>query len=130
MPRRTGWRVCSVPGCPEFSQGGRCPEHRSEAEQRRGTARQRGYGKQHEQRFRPAVLARDPLCVCTEESHGHGTPCAQRSVHADHWPLSRRELEAQGKDPDDPANGRGLCTSCHSKETANNPDQQGGWNRR
>jgi len=121
MPRRTGWRVCSVPGCPEFSQGGRCPEHRSEAEQRRGSARQRGYGKQHEQKFRPGVLAKDPTCVLC-----HAAP----SKHADHWPLSRRDLEAQGLDPDDPKHGRGLCGSCHSKETANNPEQQGGWARR
>lgn len=128
MPRRTGWRVCSTPGCPEFSdRGGKCDDHRREAEQRRGTARQRGYGREHETRFRPAVLARDPLCVCTEESHGHSTRCGQRSVHADHWPLSRRELAAQGKDPDDPANGRGLCGPCHSRETA--VAQPGGWNQ-
>jgi 5-methylcytosine-specific restriction protein A len=129
MPRRTGWRVCSKPGCPEFSQGGKCDDHRSEAEQRRGTARQRGYGKQHEQRFRPGVLARNPACVCVDEAHGHGTPCAERSVHADHWPLSRRDLVEQGLDPDDPKRGRGLCGPCHSKETAANPEQQGGWAR-
>ncbi|MFE7398837.1 holin [Streptomyces sp. NPDC057557] len=127
MPRRTGWRVCSTTGCPEYTdQGGRCPDHRREAEQRRGSARQRGYGKGHEQRFRPAVLARDPRCVCTDKDHGHASPCGQRSVHADHWPLDRRQLVAQGKDPDDPANGRGLCTSCHSRHTAS--EQPGGWN--
>lgn len=129
MAGRSGWRVCSTPGCPEFSQGGKCDEHRREAEQRRGSARQRGYGKQHERRFRPGVLARHPACVCTDETHGHGTPCAERSAHADHWPLSRRQLIEQGKDPDDPKHGRGLCGSCHSKETAANPDQQGGWAR-
>ena len=131
MPRRTGWRVCSTPGCPEFSdKGGKCDDHRREAEQRRGTARQRGYGRQHEQRFRPAVLARDPHCVCTDDSHGHGQPCGRPSVHADHWPLSRRELVTAGEDPNDPKHGRGLCQPCHAKETANNPDQQGGWARR
>ena len=67
--------------------------HRREAEQRRGSARQRGYGKGHETRFRPGVLARDPVCVL----------CGQApSVHADHWPLGRRELTARGLDPDDP----------------------------
>jgi 5-methylcytosine-specific restriction protein A len=48
-------------------------------------------------------------------------------VHADHWPLSRRELVEQGLDPDDPKHGRGLCTSCHSRSTAR--EQPGGWNR-
>lgn len=118
MPRRAGWRVCSTPGCPEFSHGGRCDGCRAEAEQRRGTARQRGYGRGHEVRFRPGVLARDPVCVLCGKAP---------SVHADHHPLSRRELVARGQDPDDPKHGRGLCQPCHAKETAQH--QPGGFNR-
>ncbi|MGW1134572.1 holin [Streptomyces griseoluteus] len=121
------WRVCSVPRCPEYTQHSKCDQHRREAEQQRGSARQRGYGRDHEQRFRPAVLARDPRCVCTDEEHGHGTPCNAPSRHADHHPHSRRELQAAGLDPNDPKYGRGLCTSCHSRETARH--QPGGWNR-
>jgi 5-methylcytosine-specific restriction protein A len=118
MPRRTGWRVCSKPGCPEYTdQGGRCPGCRSEAEQRRGTARQRGYGGQHETRFRPGVLAKNPTCVLC------GTA---PSKHADHWPLSRRDLVAQGLDPNDPKHGRGLCQPCHARSTAEH--QPGGFN--
>lgn len=116
MPRRAGWRVCSTPGCPEFSQGGRCDGCRAEAEQRRGTARQRGYGRGHETRFRPGVLARNPVCVLCGKAP---------SVHADHHPLSRRELVARGQDPDDPKHGRGLCGPCHSSETAKH--QPGGF---
>lgn len=126
MPRRGGWRVCSVPGCPEYTEGGRCPEHRRQAEQRRGTARQRGYGKKHEQQFRPGVLARNPTCVCTDAGHDHGDPCGKRSVHADHWPLDRKALIAASQNPDDPRHGRGLCGPCHSSETA--AHQPGGWN--
>ncbi|MFH8752952.1 holin [Streptomyces rimosus] len=119
MPRRTAWRVCSVPGCPEYTdQGGRCDGHRQEAEQRRGTARQRGYGREHERRFRPAVLARDPVCVLCDQAP---------SAHADHHPLSRRELLERGLDPDDPRYGRGLCGPCHSSQTAQH--QPGGWNQ-
>lgn len=118
MPGRTGWRVCSKPGCPEFTdKGGKCDGCRSEAEQRRGSARQRGYGREHEQRFRPGVLARDPVCVLCGEAP---------SVHADHWPLDRRQLVHQGLDADDPRHGRGLCGPCHGKETA--AAQPGGWN--
>ena len=127
MPGRGGWRVCSTPTCPEFTQGGKCEDCRRKAERKRGTARQRGYGRQHEQRFRPVVLARDPHCVCIEEGHGHGSPCGKPSVHADHHPLSRRELVERGEDPNDPRHGRGLCTSCHSRSTAT--EQPGGWNR-
>jgi 5-methylcytosine-specific restriction protein A len=116
MAPRLRLTVCSVPGCPEYTDRGRCEDHRRKAEQRRGSARQRGYGARHEQRFRPGVLARDPVCVLCK---------AAPSVHADHWPLSRRELVEQGADPDDPKHGRGLCGQCHSKATA--VEQPGGW---
>ncbi|MGW4802984.1 holin [Kitasatospora sp. NPDC004272] len=124
MPRRA-LTVCNVPGCPEFTDSGRCEDHRREAEQRRGTARERGYGTAHTRRFRAAVIARDPQCVCTTPGHGHNGPCHQPSKHADHHPLSRRELAAQGLNPDDPQHGRGLCHGCHSRETAQH--QPGGW---
>ncbi|MET8693621.1 holin [Streptomyces bauhiniae] len=127
MARRRALTVCSTPGCPALTPAGRCDQHRREAEQQRGSARQRGYDSEHQQRFRPTVLARDPRCVCTDEQHGHGTPCGARSVHADHWPTSRRDLVAQGLDPNDPRHGRGLCGPCHSSETARH--QPGGWNR-
>lgn len=117
MPKRAGWRACTKAGCGTLTdQGGRCADHRSEAEAKRGSARQRGYGRVHEQRFRPGVLARDPLCVLCR---------TQPSVHADHHPLSRRDLQAQGLDADDPKYGRGLCHACHSSETAQH--QPGGW---
>lgn len=119
MPRRTGWRVCSQPGCGEFTdQGGRCSDCRAKAEKKRGTARQRGYGREHERKFRPAVLARDSMCVLCRKAP---------SVHADHHPLSRRELVEKGLDPNDPQYGRGLCQQCHAKETAK--AQPGGFNQ-
>jgi 5-methylcytosine-specific restriction protein A len=127
MPRRTGWRVCSVPGCPEFSQGGRCPEHRSEAEQRRGTARQRGYGGRTWQNARRAVLNRDPNCVCTDDGHGHNGQCGQPSTVADHYPDERRDLVAAGvPDPDAPGRMRGICADCHNRKSA--AMTPGGWN--
>ncbi len=86
----------------------------------RGSTGARGYGggSKHRRRFRPAVLARDPVCVLCRRA---------ASCVADHWPLSRRELVARGMDPDDPAHGRGLCTSCHNRSTARL--QPGGWHR-
>jgi 5-methylcytosine-specific restriction protein A len=50
------------------------------------------------------------------------------STVADHWPVDRRELVARGMNPDDPSGGRGLCASCHGKETAIH--QPGGWANR
>lgn len=108
-------KVCSQPGCAELTDSGRCGECGAEAEKRRGTARQRGYGKAHH-RFRQGVLAKYPVCVLCY---------TQPSTVADHYPLDRRELVAQGLDPNDPVNGRGLCASCHNKYTAE--AQPGGW---
>lgn len=124
MPRAL--KVCSAPGCPMLVANGRCDVHSSD--RARGTARQRGYDRQHERRFRPGVLGRDPLCVCEDQGHGHGAKCLASSTVADHWPLSKRELRAAGMDEHDPANGRGLCKRCHDKHTS--VAQPGGWHDR
>jgi 5-methylcytosine-specific restriction enzyme A len=113
---------CPVPGCGELTAGGRCEEHKRAANRQRGTASQRGYGQAHRDRFRAGVLERDVNCVlCIAEERW-----IQATV-ADHWPLGRDELVERGLDPDDPANGRGLCASCHSRVTQQNPRQAGGF---
>ena len=115
-------RVCSVSGCPEIyptSEGSRCHRHRAEADRRRGTATERGYTSKGHAAFRRAVISADPVCVAC-----HLRP----STVADHYPHSRRELIELGLNPNDPQYGRGLCKSCHDRETAAN--QPGGWNRR
>jgi hypothetical protein len=51
-------RVCSRPGCPQLTTGGRCPQHAAEYERQRGTRQQRGYGKDHDdlrRRWKPKV---------------------------------------------------------------------------
>ena len=114
MARRTCTR------CPAIIDKGTnfCPDCAKAADAARGDSTARGYGAAHRTRFRPGVLARDPVCkLCLS---------AMATV-ADHWPLSRRDLEARGLDPDDPANGRGLCKPCHDRETARN--QPGGWHQ-
>lgn len=115
-------RVCSVPGCPALyprTEGSRCARHRTEA--RRARTDNKVYSTKGHRTFRAAVLARDPVCVLCRTAI---------ATVADHHPQSRRELEALGLNPNDPQYGRGLCHRCHSIETANNPDQRGGWNRR
>lgn len=124
MPRAL--RVCNRTGCLNLTNTGRCSDCKAAAERRRGTSRQRGYDRQHETRFRPGVLQRDPLCVCTDARHGHGPLCLIQSRHADHHPRDRDELVRLGLDANDPQYGRGLCHSCHSKVTAER--QPGGWN--
>lgn len=134
MPRRA-LKVCPCLGCtahpgscPQLVDSGRCARCSTEADRSRGTAAQRGYGPEHERRFRQGVLARDPRCVCTDTAHGHPAPCRKPSTVADHWPLDKRALRARGMDDHDPAHGRGLCASCHGKHTSD--AQPGGWNQR
>jgi 5-methylcytosine-specific restriction protein A len=122
-------RVCPTPGCPELTESGRCSRCKTEAEARRGTAARRGYDHKHRTRFRQGVLRRDPLCVCIDQHRGHGTAgCLAPSVHADHHPRGRDELERLDLDPNDPQYGRGLCGPCHSWHTTQ--AQPGGWNAR
>jgi 5-methylcytosine-specific restriction enzyme A len=116
MPRAA--RTCS--SCPAIVTGtGRCPACTRKADRARGTATERGYNTPGHQRFRHHVLARDPICVMCR---------AAWSTVADHHPMSRRDLELAGLDPNDPARGRGLCARCHSIATAEH--QPGGWHTR
>ncbi|MFJ3705043.1 MULTISPECIES: holin [unclassified Streptomyces] len=118
MPTRAPKR-CTTGGCSGTPTpgSGKCP--RCARPRPRPSAAAQGYGREHERRFRAGVLARDTVCVLCMQ-----TP----AVHADHWPLSKRELVERGLDDNDPRRGRGLCASCHSKETAEH--QPGGWNRK
>lgn len=106
-----------MPGCPELTDGGRCQAHARQADRRRGTATQRGYGSRHRTRFRAKVLERDRICVVCKRAP---------ATEADHYPMDRRTLVLKGLDPDDPKHGQGLCKPCHSRRTAQL--QPGGWN--
>jgi 5-methylcytosine-specific restriction protein A len=119
MPK--AWKVCATPQCPELvpADQSRCDDCTIEADKRRGTASERGYTSAGHKRFRKRVLQRDPICVVCR---------LKPSTVADHHPLSRRDLVAQGLDPDDPDRGRGVCKRCHDSETA--AHQPGGWNQR
>ena len=109
-------RRCSRCSQPTVGRCRRChAQVRKLSDSRRGDSTQRGYGTEHRQRFRAGVLKANPWCVL----------CGQKATVADHWPRSRRQLEAASEDPNDPQYGRGLCASCHGKETAANPKQHG-----
>jgi len=105
--------------------------HNRQAENARGTTGDRGYSTPGHRKFRKAVLRRDPFCKCEGEDCHPEDPetgaCLRVSTVADHWPKSRKQLLAERLDPNDPICGRGLCASCHSRETARNRDQRGGF---
>lgn len=101
-------QVCSVPGCPELSDRGKCPTHRRAAEAKRGSAAERGYDAAWQKRSK-AFLASHPVCVL----------CGGKAEVSDHWPKTRRQLVAEGvRDPDADQHLRPLCTRDHNAETA------------
>lgn len=114
----TKWSVCNVTGCPEITTTTKCDTHTRDKEKERRTTKDPAYSTAGHQRFRTLVLHRDPICVICHIA---------ASTDADHYPKDRKQLVLEGLDPNDPNNGRGLCHSCHSKETARN--QPGGWNQ-
>jgi hypothetical protein len=59
-------RVCSEPGCPELVTKGRCPEHSTAYELRRGKTSARGYGFRHQRlraRWAPKVAGGKVNCA-------------------------------------------------------------------
>jgi 5-methylcytosine-specific restriction protein A len=108
-------RLC--PGCRRTliaSPATRCADCAKAADRARGSRQQRGYGPEH-QRWRAAVLARDPWCVA----------CLARGVYtestvADHIVALRR---GGGFDLE---NGQGLCSRCHGVKSVR---QDGGLGR-
>lgn len=69
-----------------------------------------------------------PYCQCLGDCGHHEGICAARSTVADHWPVERVDLVAQGADPNDPQHGRGVCKPCHDAKTART--KPSGWNER
>lgn len=108
-------RTCAQPGCPALVIRGRCSAHAREADQRRGTATERGYTTEWAAYSRAYRRAHPK---CGEQSDGTLDPTHSRCLQAgriaasecvDHIvPVSR------GGDFWDPANHQALCLACNS----------------
>lgn len=94
-------RVCSMPHCPNLTEGGRCDECRKGAQgalqERRGTSAQRGYGARH-RKWRKIILARDPICRGCDRAPSRIADHIVPLEFGGDW-----EIE----------NGQGLCWACH-----------------
>ena len=110
-------KPCTWPGCTQLTDGGRCVQHRQQADQQRGSARERGYTSAW-QKARAAYLNSHPLCLSCERLGrvvaasvvDHRTP--HRGDKALFW--------------DSTGNWQPLCKPCHDRKTAS---EDGGFGR-
>jgi len=94
-------RVCSAPGCNVPTRSDRCAQHPRRDD--RPSSSVRGYGSRDWRSRRAAVLRRDPICCeCNAAPSTTAAHIVARSAGGD----------------DSLFNLRGLCTSCHSRETS------------
>lgn len=135
-------RACLIPGCPHRADGASdyCALHRrrrrTETQDARGTAAQRGYTGRHRS-WRKLILGRDPLC----RGWPRGSQCLQPTTVADHVVpihvddraaalrltaelLSITTAAELARAADwrtwlrfSRANGQGLCSTCHGRKT-------------
>lgn len=118
-PRRRAMSVCTTPGCPTLTQGGRCDACRVTAQRsRRGSARA-GYDTRW-QRTRRAYLMDHPLCEC-DECEAMPAPLRPPATEVDHID----GLGPLGPRGHDWSNLRAMTKAHHSRATA--LAQPGGW---
>ena len=119
---RRALSVCSVPGCPTLTPGGRCEACSARAQALRRSPRARGYDTGW-QRTRRAFLAEHPYCECDECM---AQPLILRPVATE---VNHRDglgpLSPRGHDW---SNLQAMTKSHHARLTAR--EQPGGWNDR
>lgn len=118
MPTRAQRRC---PRCRKIYTGNACPTCKQRDQNRlvavRGTSAERGYDLKWA-RIRAQFLRHHPTCEI----------CGNPAKVADHHPVSRKDLVAQGDPhPDSWDKLRPLCKSCDRRE--GNAKEPGGWNR-
>lgn len=101
-------RPCSKCGQPVI-RSGLCQRHYTQADRARGTSTARGYDRAHRDEFRAPVL---------EAANYQCAICGDRANQADHYPRTRKQLIADGENPNDPKHGRALCARHHHQYTA------------
>ena len=106
-------RVCAEPGCPELQPESRCPAHRREREQRRGSRQQRGYGPKHQAlrtRWLPRVASGKVMCWS----------CGTRISPLHEWHLGHCEDDRSvTHGPEHP-----LCNERHKGQACPHPTHQ------
>lgn len=109
-------KPCPTPGCPALipPTTRACPECLKRV---RHTTDTKPYTSAGHRKARAKLLALHPFCQC-DGCKAHKGLCTRKATIADHYPLERFELIAEGKDPNDTRFMRALCKKCHDIKTA------------
>ena len=109
-------KPCPTPGCPALipTKDRACKECLKRI---RHTTDRTPYKSISHRKARAKLLALHPYCQC-EGCKAHKGLCTQKATIADHYPLERFELIAEGKDPNALCYMRALCKKCHDIKTA------------
>lgn len=118
MPRRA-MSVCSTPGCPTLTHGGRCEGCKARARRSRRSPTRAGYDSRW-QKTRARFLREHPYCEC-EECMALPAPLRPAATEVDHID----GLGPLGPRGHDWSNLRAMTKAHHSRSTARN--QPGGW---
>ena len=111
--------VCTEPGCPVLTSGGRCPAHsKQRVQQDRPTTTQQGYGARW-RAVRDPFIAAHPVCQGDGIVPGQHHPnCDGRATVADHDPVTRRVLVARGDpNPDACRHLVARSAACHGRKS-------------
>ncbi|CAL9496388.1 HNH endonuclease signature motif containing protein [Streptomyces sp. enrichment culture] len=114
-PRKAGkpYQVCTTPGCPCLTYGGKCPGCRRAHDRRRNaTAHRRAYQSKEWRRTRREFLREHPLCECDDCAAIPAPlrPAAQVVDHVD-------ALGPLGPRGHDWSNLRAMSKRCHDRRT-------------
>lgn len=121
-------KACSYPGgCSALIESGRCRQHETERERRRGSAAARGYDYRWS-RYSQAWLRKHPRCG--ERQDGQLYPehsrCLQSGRVVEAECTDHIKAVKQGGAFWDPANHQSLCLACN---TAKANEREGGFGR-
>ena len=123
-------KPCSHPSCPELTEGGPCPAHAKQRDQRRGSAHQRGFTYRWSL-FSKRWLAKYPLCGMRMDGqlHAEHSKCVQQNIVTSAQCTDHIDGHSRADDLAtfyEPARLQSLCANCNRIKAI---EHEGGFGR-
>lgn len=112
-------KYCAEPSCRTLVKGGRCQAHRQQQEQRRGTAKERGYTRRWDARA-AAFRRRYPLCGQRPDGQVPVMSACYLEQRITPATVVDHVVPHKGNHTlfwDEHGNWQSLCTECHGRKT-------------